>query len=73
MYRQMSRAQRETALLETAAHMYGALEDWYDQNPKSSSGGIEAEARRLQRELMREIRLGRRDDVDAGLLPLPRL
>lgn len=54
MYRQMSRAQREAAFLEKAAHMYCALEDWYDQHPEASFGEIEAEARRLRRELMGE-------------------
>lgn len=52
MYRQMSRAQREAAFLERAAQMYSALEDWYDQHPEASFGEIEAEARRLRREMM---------------------
>ena len=54
MYRQMSRAQREAAFLEKATQMYVALEDWYDQHPEASFGEIEAEARRLRRELMGE-------------------
>lgn len=54
MYRQMSRAQREAAFLEKAAQMYGALEDWYEQHLEASFGEIEAEARRLRRELMGE-------------------
>jgi hypothetical protein len=54
MYRQMSRVQREAAFLEKAAQMYGALEDWYDRHPEASFGEIEAEARRLRRELMGE-------------------
>jgi len=54
MYRQMSRAQREAAFLEKAAQMYSALEDWYGQHPEASFGKIEAEARRLRRELMGE-------------------
>ena len=54
MYRQMSRAQREAAFLEKAAHMYGALEEWYDQHPEASFGEIETEARHLRRELMGE-------------------
>jgi len=54
MYRQMSRAQRTAAFLEKAAHMYGALEDWYEQHPEASFGEIEAAARRLRRELMGE-------------------
>jgi hypothetical protein len=52
MYRQMSRAQREAAFVEKAAQMYTALEDWYDEHPEASFGEIEAEARRLRRELM---------------------
>jgi len=52
MYRQMSRAQREAIFLEKTAQIYGALEDWYDQNPEASFGEIEAEARNLQRELI---------------------
>jgi hypothetical protein len=54
MYRQMSRAQREAAFLEKAAHMYSALEDWYDEPPEANFGEIEAEARHLRRELMGE-------------------
>ena len=54
MYRQMSRCQREAIFLEKAAQMYATLEDWYDQHPKASFGEIEAEARRLRRELMGE-------------------
>jgi hypothetical protein len=54
MYRQMSRAQREAAFLEKAAQMYSTLEDWYDRHPEASFGEIEAEARRLRRELMGE-------------------
>ena len=54
MYRQMSRAQREAVFVEKAAQMYGALEEWYDQHPEASFGEIEAEARRLRRELMGE-------------------
>ena len=54
MYRQMSRAQREAALLEIAAQMYATLEIWYDQHPEASFGEIEEEARRLRRELMGE-------------------
>ena len=54
MYRQMSRAQREAAFLEKAAHMYSAFEDWYDQHLEASFGEIEAEARRLRRRLMGE-------------------
>jgi hypothetical protein len=54
MYRQMSRAQREAAFLEKAAHMYGVLEDWYYQHPEASFGEIEVEARGLRRELMGE-------------------
>ena len=54
MYGQMSRAQREAAFLEKAAQMYGVLEDWYDQHPEASFGEIEAEARRLRRDLMGE-------------------
>ena len=54
MYRQMSRAQREAAFLEKATQMYVALEDWYDEHPEASFGEIEAEARRLRRELMGE-------------------
>jgi hypothetical protein len=54
MYRQMSRAQREAAFLEKAAHMYSTLEGWYDQHPEASFGEIEVEARRLRRELMGE-------------------
>jgi DNA-directed RNA polymerase subunit RPC12/RpoP len=54
MYRQMSRAQREAIFLEKAARMYATLEDWYDQHPEASFGEIEAEARRLRRELMGE-------------------
>jgi len=54
MYRQMSRAQREAAFWEKATQMYVALEDWYDQHPEASFGEIEAEARRLRRELMGE-------------------
>jgi rubredoxin len=50
----MSRAQRETAFLEKAASMYSLLEAWYDQHPEASFGEIEAEARRLRRELMGE-------------------
>jgi hypothetical protein len=52
MHRQMSRAQREAIFLQKAAQMYAALEDWYDQHPQASFGEIEAEARRLRRELM---------------------
>ncbi|MBU0493249.1 MAG: hypothetical protein KKA73_15890 [Chloroflexi bacterium] len=52
MYRHLSRAQREAAFLEKAAHMYSALEDWYDQHPAASFGEIEAAARNLRRELM---------------------
>jgi hypothetical protein len=54
MYRQMSRAQRAAVFLEKAAQMYAGLEDWYDQHPEASFGEIEAEARRLRRELMGE-------------------
>jgi len=54
MRRQMSRAQREAVFLEKAAHMYSALEDWYDQHPEASFGEIEKKARRLRRELMGE-------------------
>ena len=54
MYRQMSRAQREAAFLKQATQMYGALEEWYDQHPAASFGEIEAEARRVRRELMGE-------------------
>lgn len=54
MYRQMSRAQRKAAFLEKAAHMYGDLEEWYDQHPEASFGEIEIETRRLRRELMGE-------------------
>jgi hypothetical protein len=68
MYRQMSRAQREAAFLEKAAHMYGALEDWYDQHPEASFCEIEAEAR-LRRELMGEglaVLINGRDTGDGG-------
>ena len=54
MHRQMSRDQREAVFLEKAAQMYGVLEDWYEQHPEASFGEIEAEARRLRRELMGE-------------------
>jgi hypothetical protein len=54
MYRQMSRAQREAAFLEKAKQMYDDLEDWYNQHPDASFGEIEAETRRLRRELMGE-------------------
>ena len=54
MYRQMSRAQREAALLEQAAQMYGVLEAWYDEHPEASFGEIEAEARRQRSALMGE-------------------
>ncbi len=54
MYRQMSRAQREAAFLERAAHAYSKLEDWYDRHPEASFGEIELEMRRLRRELMGE-------------------
>ena len=54
MYRQMSRGQREAVFLKKAGQMYSALEAWYDQHPEASFGEIEAEARRLRRELMGE-------------------
>jgi hypothetical protein len=54
MYRNMSRAQRETIFLELAARMYSDLEDWYDKHPEASFGDIEETARRLRRELMGE-------------------
>lgn len=50
--RPLSRAQREAAFLERAAHMFGKLEDWYDQHPDASFGEIEAQAREVRRELM---------------------
>ena len=55
MYRQMSRAQREAAFMEKAVQMYASLEEWYDQHPEASFGEIEAEVRRLRRELMGEV------------------
>jgi hypothetical protein len=69
MYRQMSRAQREAAFLEKAAQMYGGLEDWYDQHPEASFGDVEAETRRLRRELMGEglaVLINGRDTGDGG-------
>ena len=54
MNRQMSRAQREAAFLKKAVSMYNRLEAWYDEHPEASFGEIEAEARRLRRELMGE-------------------
>lgn len=50
----MSRAQRQAAFLEIATLKFNALEDWYDEHPQASFGEIEAEARRVRRELMAE-------------------
>lgn len=52
MPRLQSRAQREAAFLELATNVYGQLEDWYDRHPAASFGEVEAEARRVRRELM---------------------
>src|SRR5713226_4873641 len=50
----LSRAQREAAFLEAAAHMYTQLESWYEQHPNASFGELEAEARQCRRALMGE-------------------
>lgn len=52
MPRVMSRAQRQAAFLEEAAHAFEHLEDWYDQHPAASFGELEAEARQQRRALM---------------------
>jgi hypothetical protein len=50
----LSRKQREAVFLGRAAHIYGALEDWYDEHPEASFGEIEETTRGLRRELMGE-------------------
>jgi hypothetical protein len=50
----MSRAQRRAVFAEIALGAFEVLEEWYDEHPDASFGEIEAEARRVRRELMGE-------------------
>ena len=48
----LSRARRRAVFAEMAIQAFEGLEEWYDEHPDASFGEIEAEARRVRRELM---------------------
>lgn len=55
MTRQMSRAQRREAFMQTAEEMIDRLEAWYDVHPDASFGEIEQQARQERREFMGQV------------------
>lgn len=55
MTRQMSRAQRREAFMQTAEEMIDRLEAWYDAHPDASFGEIERQARQERREFMGQV------------------
>ncbi len=51
---QMSRAQRQSAFLESASRLFNQLEDWYEEHPQASFAELESQARQGRRTLMGE-------------------
>ncbi len=54
MASRMSRAQRQSAFVESATRVFNQLEDWYEQHPDASFAELESQARQGRRALMGE-------------------